>query len=113
VGSCQTRETTGKERNVNVRELPRKVDQLPVVKAVYLGWLSHYATTGGYFCGVITYGEATPGKGKNFHFFVLRTLGLDKPWVRVESDWDLRNGEANAKLEEIEKLAEWPEAEQK
>jgi hypothetical protein len=93
---------------VNVRELPRKVDGLPVVKATYLGWLNNYSAEPGYFCAVITYGEAHTGKGNGFHFFILRALGLDKPWLRIESAWGLGNGDANARLTEAEKLAEWP-----
>lgn len=96
---------------MNVRELPSRVDGLPVMKAVYLGRLNHYTAEPGHFCAVITYGEAHTRKGKNFHFFVLRALGLDKPWLRIESNWDIGNGEANAKLKEIEKLAVWPEGE--
>lgn len=93
---------------MNIRELPRKVEGLPILKVTYLGWLSHYAVTPGYFCVVITYGTQSPEEGDRFHVHVMRALGLAKPWNRIESHRNLRNGEASAKFSEVEKLAEWP-----
>lgn len=98
---------------MRVRDLPRKVDGLPVVKAAHLGWLESHSAEPGYFCAVITYGTAHTGKGENFHLHLLRALGLDRPWHRMESSWDLRNGEANAGFKEYEKLADWPEGNSK
>lgn len=93
---------------MNVRELPRKYAGLPILKATFLGWLGHQAPEPGYFCVVLTYGKSEPDGGDAFHVHLLRAKGLDKPWQGVEDHWNLRNGEAGAKFEQFEKLAEWP-----
>lgn len=94
---------------MNVRELPRKVEGLPVVKSVFLGWLTGYgpADPPGYHCAVITHAHGSD-PGRDFSLHVMRAPGLDKPWVTVESDRDISSGTANAGFAEIEKRAEWP-----
>jgi hypothetical protein len=98
---------------VNIRELPRKVEGLSVLKATYLGWLGRYATEPGYFCVVITYGDTGGGEGGAFHVHILRALGLDKPWHRIDSYRNLGAAEANEKLQGHEGLATWTEGDKK
>lgn len=93
-----------------VKELPRRVQKLPVVKAVFLGWLSHY-TPGmpGYFCAVITHDKGAPNPA-GFHVHVLWASGLDKSWTEHQTWNDLSNGQAGAQFASTEKLAEWLES---
>jgi hypothetical protein len=94
---------------MNIRELPRKVEGLSVLKATYLGWLGRYAAEPGYFCVVITYGDTGGGEGGAFHVHMLRALGLDKPWHRIDSYRNLGHDEANNRFQTHEELAVWPE----
>lgn len=94
---------------LRVRELPRKVGGLPVVKAVYLGWLSRFRQSPGYFTYILTYGETDVYKGEQYQGHIMWAAGLDKPWRRLESTLELTKDEAKAAFEEHDKLAEWPE----
>lgn len=94
---------------MNIRELPRRVAGLPVLKVTFLGWLAQQSLEPGYHAVAITYGESEPEAGDQFHVHLLCASGLDKPWRCMENHWDLSNGEANARFNQIEKLAEWPE----
>lgn len=94
---------------LNVRELSRRVEGLPVVKAVYLGWLGNFRQTPGYFSYVLTYGVTDVDKGEQYQGHIMWAGGLDKPWKRMESALEMTRAEAQAAFEEHDKLAEWPE----
>lgn len=94
---------------MNVRTLPTRVDKAPVVKAVFLGWVRDLAAEAGYFAAIVTHVPDKDGTGQAYEVHLLRALGLDKPWLRIESRRDLSNGAANALFAEYEKKAEWPE----
>lgn len=94
---------------MNVRGLPSMVTKLPVVKAVFLGWLSDLRQEAGYFSYVITYGVTDVDKGEQYQGHLLWAGGLDKPWRPIESRLELSREAALALLAGHEKLAAWPE----
>jgi hypothetical protein len=98
---------------VNVKELPRRVKKLPVVKAVFLGWLRDYTPgMAGYFCAVITHDKGAPD-GAAFNTHMLWAPGLDKPWSEHQTWGNQSSGQADQAFIALEKLAEWPETEKK
>ncbi len=94
---------------MRVKDLPRRIEGLPVVKAVFLGWLSDFRQQGGYFAHCITYGVTDVGQGEQYQAHLMWAGGLDKPWRRIESSLELERGEALAASDKHEKLAVWPE----
>lgn len=97
---------------MNVKELPRRVDKAPVVKAAFLGWLRGVTPEAGYFAAVITHDHGKAETGEAFEIHLLRASGLDRPWLRIESDRGLGIEAANVTFETYEALAEWPKGEQ-
>lgn len=94
---------------LRVRELPHRVEGLPVVKGVYLGWNKVYSQEAGYFCYILTYGVTDLDKGEQYQGHLMRAGGLDKPWRRLESALEMSRDEAKAAFDEHDKLAVWPE----
>lgn len=94
---------------MKIRALPTKVDKADVIKAVYLGWVRDLAAEAGYFAAVVTYRHKMDGTGGGYEFYLLRALGLDRPWLRVKSEWDLDSETANALFAKYESKVEWPE----
>lgn len=94
---------------MNVKELPRRVDGFPVVKAVFLGWLSDFRQEGGYFAHCVTYGVENANEGGRYQAHIMWAAGLDKPWRRIESSLGLERKAALARSDRHEKLAVWPE----
>lgn len=98
------------EDKLNVREMPRKVERLPVVGGLYLGWNRVYSQEPGYFCYVVTYGSTKDGAPERYHGHLLRALRLDAQWLRIESARDMNQTDALATLKDyFDKLAVWPE----
>jgi hypothetical protein len=91
------------------KDLPRRVETLPVIKGIFLGWLSDLRQEGGYFAYVLTYGVTDVDKGNQYQGHLMWAAGLDKPWRRIESRLELERHEAKAAFADHEKLAEWPE----
>jgi hypothetical protein len=94
---------------MRIKELPRRVETLPMVKGVFLGWLSDFRQEGGYFAYVLTYGVTDIDKGEQFQGHLMWADRLDKPWRRIESTLELTRNRALIALAEHEKLAVWPE----
>lgn len=94
---------------MRVKDLPRRIEGLPVVKGIFLGWLSNFRQQGGYFAYVLTYGVTDVDKGEQYQGHVMWSDGLDKSWRRLESSLELTLGEARALFDKHEKLAVWPE----
>lgn len=94
---------------LSVRELPRRIEGLPVVKAVFLGWLGNFRQSPGYFTYALTYGVTDVDKGEQYQGHIMWAEGLDKPWRRLVSTLELTRDEARAAFDEYDKLAEWPE----
>ena len=94
---------------MHVKELPRRIEGLSVVKGLFLGWLSDFRQQGGYFAFCLTYGVTDVHKGEQYQVHVMWSDGLDKPWRRIESTLEMTRDEALAAFTEHEKLAVWPE----
>lgn len=92
-----------------VKESPRRIEGLPVVKALFLGWLSRFRQEGGYVAHCVTYGVTDADKGEQYQTHIMWAGGMDKPWRRIESALELTREQALAKSAEHEKLAVWPE----
>jgi len=91
-----------------IKEMPRRVVLLPVIKALWMGWQTQRQETG-YFCFVLTFGANVVDEGETFNGHLLWARALDTPW-RVLHTWeDLTNGEAGKLFADHEALAEWPE----
>lgn len=95
--------------HMRVRELPRRIESLPVVKAVFLGWLPDFRQAPGYFAYALTYGVTDVDQGHQYQAHVMWSGALDQPWRRLESSLELTRDEARALFDEHEKLAVWPE----
>lgn len=94
---------------MHIKDLSRRVETLPVVKGIFLGWLSDLRQEGGYFAYVLTYGVTDIDKGQQFQAHLMWSDRLDKPWRRIESTLELTRDGALAAFTEHEKLAVWPE----
>jgi hypothetical protein len=94
---------------MHIKDLPRRVETLPVVKGIFLGWLSDLRQEGGYFAYVLTYGVTDIDKGQQLQAHLMWSDRLDKPWRRIESALELTRDEALATFAKHEKLAVWPE----
>jgi hypothetical protein len=94
---------------MHVKDLPRRAEKLPVIKGVFLGWLSHLRQEPGYFAYTITYGVTDIDKGEQYQGHLMWAGGLDKPWRRIESRLELNREAALTLLAGHEKLAAWPE----
>lgn len=99
------------EQRMHVKELPRRVEGLSVVKGTFLGWLSDFRQQGGYFASLITYGVTDADKGFQYQVHIMWAGRLDGPWRRIDSSLELSRDEARAEFEKHEKLAVWPEGE--
>lgn len=94
---------------MRVKEAPRRIEGLPVVKSAFLGWLSDFRQEGGYVAACVTHGVTDVDKGEQYQFHLMWANGLDKPWRRIESVLELNRDAALAAFSENEKLAVWPE----
>jgi hypothetical protein len=94
---------------LNVKETPRRVDKLPVAKAVFLGWLPRHRQEPGYFAYVLTYGREVIDGKPGFRGHLLWAPGMDRNWRTLETHDELTRNEALAKFADHEKLAIWPE----
>jgi len=94
---------------MRVKEAPRRIEGLPVVKSAFLGWLSDFRQEGGYVAVCVTYGVTDVDKGEQYQFHIMWSNGLDKPWRRIESLLELNRHAALAAFDRHEKLAVWPE----
>lgn len=97
------------QERLRVKEAPRRVETLPVVKSVFLGWLPNYRQQPGYFAYVLTYGVTDIDQGDQYQGHLMWASGLDKPWRRIESKLELNKGQAIGHFSYHEKLAVWPE----
>lgn len=96
---------------MNVKEAPRRVESLPVVKSVFLGWLPDFRQEPGYFACLITHGVTDSDKGHQYQVHIMWAGKLDGRWRLVTSAVELTRSEALAQFEQYEKLAVWPEGE--
>lgn len=94
---------------MRVKETPRRVESLPVVKGAFLGWLSDFRQRPGYFAYVLTYGVTDVDKGEQYQGHLMHADRLDGSWRRIESKLELDRDAARAAFDEHEKLAVWPE----
>lgn len=92
-----------------VKETPRRIEGLPVVKSLFLGWLTDLRQEGGYFTFCLTYGVTDVDKGEQYQTHLMWSDGLDKSWRRIESRLELSLDQALGAFFEHEKLAVWPE----
>lgn len=97
------------EGHMYVKEMPRRVDTLPVVKGVFLGWLPTFRQEPGYFACLITYGVTDVDKGHQYQVHIMWAARLDGRWRLIDSSLELTRSEALAEFEKYEELAVWPE----
>lgn len=98
---------------MHVRELPHKVNGLPIVKATFLGWLGQHGPLSispgpGYYAAALTH-DHKAGPERSFRVHLMYAAGLDKPWKVAESHEGLNNGTGSVTFSKYEELAEWPE----
>ena len=94
---------------MNVKEVPRRVEALPVVKGVFLGWLPDFRQEPGYFACLITHGVTDADKGHQYQVHIVWAGRLDGRWRLVSSSTELTRDGALAEFAQYEKLAVWPE----
>lgn len=97
------------EHRMHVKELPRRVEGLSVVKGEFLGWLPDFRQEPGYFACLITYGVTDSDKGFQYQVHIMWAARLDSPWRRITSSMELVRDAALAEFDKHEKLAVWPE----
>lgn len=97
------------QHRMHVKELPRRIDGMSVVKGAFLGWLSDLRQKGGYFCYALTYAMTEDERGFEYQGHLMWAERLDTPWRRIESTLNMTRDEALAAFTEREKLADWPE----
>lgn len=93
---------------MRVKELPRRVQGQPVVKALFLGW--NDAEGGrGYEAFVVTVNEASPEDAPVFRAHLLNAAGMDKSWGSRQMWPDLRKGNADSLFQEFAQRPGWLE----
>lgn len=97
------------EHRMHVKELPRRIEGLSVVKGVFLGWLPNFRQEPGYFAILITHGVTDEEKGFQYQVHIMWAGRLDGSWRRIDSSLELTRTKALAEFEQYETLAVWPE----
>lgn len=96
---------------MNVKDLPRRVESLPVVKGVFLGWLPDFRQKPGYFACLVTHGVTSGERGHEYQVHIVWAGKLDGRWQLITSSTELIRSAALAEFDQYEKLAVWPEGE--